>query len=304
MSALAQFIMRGRHQAVLVVAAFTILSWLLSVASLMAAAALALPTLRRGPLEGAWVAALALPVVALAGHFVMGGALEAAGFALIIWLPTWVAAFVLRETARLDRAVLATTGLGMLAVMLAYLVMDDPQAFWRGQFQVLLKPLIETQMPAGSDEAMSLTLDLFARYATGAVSAGSVLSVLISLLIARWWQAGLFNPGGFRPEFTTLTLGQPAALVFLLIVGLIGFLGDAFGLFLANLLLPALMAFLLSGFSVLHAVCGMHPTGRFWLTGIYLALMFVTPLILVVTLIGVTDPWVRWRQRFGSPRPN
>ena len=53
MSALAQFIMKGRSQAILVLASFTILSWLLSLASLLAAAALALPTLRRGIQDGA-----------------------------------------------------------------------------------------------------------------------------------------------------------------------------------------------------------------------------------------------------------
>lgn len=298
MSALAQFIMRGRNQAVLVVASFTILSWLLSVASLLASAALALPTLRRGVGDGLLTAALALPIVVLAGYWLMGGALEAAGFALVIWVPTLVVAGVLRESGQLGRALLSACGLGMAAVMVVYMIMDDPQAFWREQFQALLKPVLEAQMPTGGDQAMTLTLDLFARYATGAVSAGSVLSVMISLLIARWWQAGLFNPGGFRKEFIEMSLGKPASLVFMGAVGVLSFTSDQVALFLANLLLPAVMVYMLAGFSVIHGLCATHSSGRFWLTGLYVALMFMTPLILAIALVGVSDPWLGWRQRF------
>ena len=302
MSALAQFIMRGRSQAILVVSAFTVLSWLLSVASLLAAAALALPTLRLGIKEGLFIGACSLPIVALAGYGVMGGAVEAVGFALVIWAPTVLVAQVLRDSGRLSVALMSTVGIGMTVVTGFYLMMEDPAAFWRNQFGVILQPMLEAQMSASGEGAVGLTLDLFARYATGAVSAGSTLSVLASLLIARWWQAGLYNPGGFRKEFLALRLSKLVSSAFLILVALTAVLAGEAGIFLANFELPALMGFMLAGFAVLHSICGVYPSGRFWLMGIYLALMFMTPLILVIALLGVSDAWLDWRKRFSGSK--
>lgn len=300
MSLLAQFIMRGRSQGVLVVSTLTILSWLFSVASLLAAAALALPTLRRGLSEGMIIGLGALPIVALSGYWVMGNALESAGFALVIWIPTLIIAQILRETGRLSIAVLSAAAMGMMVTIGFYLSFDDPALFWREQFGALLKPILEQQMSVPGESPVAMTLDLFSRYATGAVSAGSVLSVLISLLIARWWQAGLYHPGGFRQEFLALRLGKPSSAILLLLFGLVAALGGDSGLFLANVALPGLMGFIVTGFAVLHAVCGAYPAGRFWLMGVYIGLMFMTPLLLLIALLGASDAWIEWRLRFAG----
>lgn len=300
MSALAQFIMKGRSQAMLVLASFTILSWLLSLASLLAAAALALPTLRRGIKDGAIVALAALPVVALAGELLMGSAVQAGGFALVIWVPVLLVAWVLRSTASLSVALLTTVGLGVVSVIGFYLVVDDVAGFWKEQFQVILKPILEQQMQGANDAPVALTIELFSRYATGSIAAGSVLSVILSLFLARWWQAGLYNPGGFRKEFLTLALNKWAAVGLLGFIALIALTGGELGVFIANISLPVFVGFMTAGFSVVHALCGASPSGRFWLIGLYVALLFVTPLILLIALVGISDSWFDWRRRFAD----
>jgi uncharacterized protein YybS (DUF2232 family) len=300
MSALAQFIMKGRSQAILVLASFTILSWLLSLASLLAAAALALPTLRRGIKDGAIVALAALPLVALAGELLMGSAVQAGGFALVIWVPVLLVAWVLRSTASLSVALLTTVGLGVVSVIGFYLVVDDVAGFWKEQFQVILKPILEQQMQGANDAPVALTIELFSRYATGSIAAGSVLSVILSLFLARWWQAGLYNPGGFRKEFLTLALNKWAAVGLLGFIALIALTGGELGVFIANITLPVFVGFMTAGFSVVHALCAASPSGRFWLIGLYVALLFVTPLILLIALVGISDSWFDWRRRFAD----
>ncbi|MEY4684264.1 MAG: hypothetical protein RLZ25_723 [Pseudomonadota bacterium] len=300
MSALAQFIMKGRSQAILVLASFTILSWLLSLASLLAAAALALPTLRRGIKDGAIVALAALPIVALAGQMLMGSAVQAGGFALVIWVPVLLVAWVLRSTASLSTALLTVMGLGVVSVIGFYLVVDDVAGFWKEQFQVILKPILEQQMQGANDAPIAVTLELFSRYATGSIAAGSVISVILSIFLARWWQAGLYNPGGFRTEFLSLAFNRWAALGLIGMIALIGLTGGEFGVFIANLVLPVFVGFMTSGFAVVHALCGAHPSGRFWLIGLYIALLFVTPLILLIAFVGISDSWFDWRRRFAA----
>lgn len=300
MSALAQFIMKGRSQAILALASFTILSWLLSLASLLAAAALALPTLRRGMQDGVIVALASLPIVALAGQFLMGSAVQAGGFALVIWIPVLLVSWVLRSTASLSMALLTTMGMGVVSVIGFYAVVDDVVGFWKEQFQVILKPILEQQMQGANDAPIALTLDLFSRYATGSIAAGSALSVILSIFLARWWQAGLYNPGGFRQEFLSLRLSKWAALGLLGLISLIGLTGGEFGVFIANLVLPVFIGFMTAGFSVVHAICAGHTSGKFWLIGLYSALLFVTPLIMLVALVGISDSWFDWRRRFAT----
>ena len=301
MNALARFIMKGRSQAILAITALTVLSWLLSLASLLAAAALALPTLRRGAREGAMLLAAALPIVALAGQLIMGSALQAAGYSLAMWVPVFLVALVLRQTANLSMAVTSAMALGVLVVLGFYALVADPVGFWNGLLQQVLAPLLQKGASDPGQALLIQTAQAFSRYATGAVTAGSVISVLISLFLARWWQASLYNPGGFRQEFLQLRMPAYLAWIFVALVVTASVAEAGIATFAINLLMPLLMAFLLGGFAVAHAVLTQTPSGRFWLAGLYVALMFLTPIILLVALVGLTDTWFDWRLRFARP---
>jgi hypothetical protein len=299
MSSLAAFIMKGRSQAVLVISAFTILSWMLSLASLLAAAAVALPSLRRGAREGGVLMVAALLVVVLAGMAILGNAWQAGGYALAMWVPAWVMAIILRETASLSTTVLSAMGLGLVIVMGFYLVIPDPAEFWQSTLQQTVKPLLEQRGAAAEEPLLAQSLEMFSRYATGAIAAGSVMTVLFSLLLARWWQAGLYNPGGFRAEFLQLRLPMLASALALVLV-LMASIGGGIANFATNLLFPVVIGFLFAGFSVVHAVCAGSPSGRYWLIGLYVALMFMAPIIVLIALVGITDPWFNWRLRLAA----
>jgi hypothetical protein len=299
MSSLAAFIMKGRSQAVLVISAFTILSWMLSLASLLAAAAVALPTLRRGAREGGVLMAAALLVVVVAGMAILGNAWQAGGYALAMWVPVWLMAIILRETASLSSAVMTAMGLGLLIVTGFYLVIPDPADFWQSTLQQTVKPLLEQRGEAVGEPLLAQSLEMFSSYATGAIAAGSVMTVLFSLLLARWWQAGLYNPGGFRGEFLQLRLPMIASALFM-VLALIASIGGSVANFATNLLFPVVFGLLIAGFSVVHAICAGSPSGRYWLIGLYLALMFMAPIIVLIALVGVTDPWFNWRLRLAA----
>ncbi len=295
--------MRGRSQAILVVAALTVLSWLLSLASLLAAAAVALPTLRRGGSEGGLIVLGALPIVALGGQLALGNALQAGGYSLVLWLPVLGTAIVLRETASLSTAVMSSLGLGLLLVGGFYAVVDDPNAFWGSALSLAIQPVLERRGEGEIDaELINQTMQMFSTYATGAVGAGALMTVLISLLVARWWQANLYNPGGFRSEFLQLRLPLVLSLAFVLVSLIAGVTGGVAAIFLANLLMPVFMALVLVGFAVAHALCSGMTYGKFWLAGVYVALMFVAPMVLLIAMIGLTDPWYNWRSRFAQSK--
>jgi len=297
MRSLAAFVMRGRFQALAAICGLALASLALPPLSLLSSALLALVALRQGAMESAWVLALALLGLGLGGVLLAGDALDALLYGALLWLPVWPMALLLRATRRLEWALEAATGLGLLAVFGVYLLADNPAALWRERAQLFVQPMLDNA-PADFDATnLAKALDLFSHYLTGVMAGGSAMSVMLGLLIARWQQAVLFNPGGFRAEFVALRLhtGVAYAALACLVAGMLGSGGLAE--FAWNLNIVFLMLCTLGGFSVLHAVLG----GKgFWMAGIYVALLIIPQFLLPsVALLGLSDAWLDWRKRSG-----
>lgn len=299
MSYLAAFIMRGRLQAVLALAALTVLSWMLSLASLLAAAAVALPTLRKGGREGVIIAAMAFAIVLMVGGMMIGDINQIAAMTAITWLPVMGIALILRASANMGLAFLGATGIGLLAVAGVFGFIADPGALWIEQWQLIVDQMTQRADGGMDADAVSKAMTMFSRFVTGGIVAGLVLSWTLSLMLARWWQAGLYNPGGFRAEFLDVRLPQWAGYGFIGLLVLAALNTDS-SVLAINLALPMVMTFLVTGFSILHARLSGSPSGTFWLAGIYIGLLFIPPLLPIIALVGLSDPWLNWRQRFIS----
>lgn len=281
----------------MVIAALTILSWAFSPANLVSGAAVALPTLRRGVREGAIALIMALPAVAIAGGLLLGRAMDTAGYALALWIPVWFTAALLRASGQLAVAIVGAAVLGLLIVIGIYVIVDDPAALWLDEIRRLAQPLLEQSHSADEAEALWRSIAGLSRFLVGAIAAGSTLSIALSLLIGRWWQALLFNPGGFRLEFQGLRMPPTAAYLWLALAVFAWMANTAGSELGANLAIPLFVPFLLTGFAVPHALLSRSTSGGFWLVGMYMALMFVSPLIVLIMLIGFSDPWMDWRRR-------
>jgi len=138
-----------------------------------------------------------------------------------------------------------------------------------------------------------------AKWMSGMLAAGVYLQLVFSLLMSRWWQSLLYNPGGFRSEFHGLrvhrlfgVLGVPA-LALLVVVNqeMPAVLG-----YLAVLLLALLF---IQGLAVLHGLLGMAGAGVVWLVGLYLLLILVPPqAVMVLATVGLLDIWIDFRTRY------
>jgi hypothetical protein len=297
MRQLAAFVMAGRIQAILLACGLSLVSWAIPFFGLLAAAAAALPTLRKGAREGGIIIAGALALLTLVGGAWLGSSLGAVGYGVSLWVPIWLGAVVLRESGRLSWALMSIVALGILAVAVVYGFLSNPAALWfEGLRQILLPALSRT--PENFNEAtISQSLEKFSHLMTGLVAAGSVLSLILSLLIARWWQAELYNPGGFRREFLSLQLSVTVAYggigLFVLAMMSSGKMAEMTW----NLVFPYFVLFFLVGFSVLHALLSGKGSRKFWLYGIYAALIIIPHMILPIILLGLSDIWIDWRRR-------
>jgi len=116
--------------------------------------------------------------------------------------------------------------------------------------------------------------------------------------LARWWQAMLYNPGGFRQEFHALRLGRvtTAVMILLIVISLIGQYALT-----TDMATVVWLLFFFQGMAVLHSLIGMTGMGIGWLVSLYLLLAIVpnyaSP---VISGLGLVDTWFDFRRR--APR--
>lgn len=299
MQALAGFVMRGRSQAALVAAATAVLSLLVPLAGILSAAAVALVTLRQGGSEGLVVGAFASLASGLLAFLVLGSPLPAIGFALALWLPVWVLAVVLRGSRSLGLVVQLAVLFGLLILVAVRLQTDDPAAFWAQVLEPMRQSLVEGQVleAAGSEQLVRE----IGRWMTSAFAAAFYFQVVLSLFLGRWWQALLYNPGGFGAEMRALRVNRAVGAL-----GLALLLALAVGIesqWAAELLLLLTPLFLLQGIGIAHALVDIFKAGRGWLVGFYALLILAMPHAeILVAGLGLVDIWMDVRARAAAAR--
>lgn len=301
MKMLASYVMRGYSQALLVVVGFAVLSLVLPPLSIISGAAVALVTLRLGSQRGAATMAGATALVALLATLSLGSALPALMFLAALWLPLWIAGWVLRASRSLAMASAVIGFLGLAGVLAMHLVMGDMSAWWRQVLLTIFEPAMQAGGPLADRETVMGILDSIARFMTGIMAAGVVLNALTCLLLARGWQASLYNPGGFRNEFYELRLGRGMGGLTLAIAGLFLLPLEALSPAAGDMMIVVLSLYLLQGMAIAHAIVAMRKLHIAWLVGLYVMVFFALPqLMAVVAMIGLADTWLDLRRRLAG----
>jgi len=294
---LASFVMQGVSQSVMATTVLAMLSLLFPLIGLLSTASVGLVSLRQGLRSGAMTAGASTLACGVLMSLIFGNPLPALGFLLLQWLPVGVLAGLLRGSRSLTLVTHAALGLGLLAVVLQFVTLGDPTGFWREQ----MGPMAERFVQAGVfDQAQSK--EAIARMAPlmcGVVAAGFLLQLLIGLYLARWWQAMLYNPGGFAAEFRQLRLHRALGVIGAAALGVWMIPGMALPTWLNCLGLVVLSLFLMQGLAVAHGVFGGLPGTQRWLVATYvLLLLFLPQMALVLITVGLLDVWMDFRSRF------
>lgn len=302
---LAPYIMRGRLQAVLVTALCGLLALLLMPLtwplSWLSAASVGLVTLVHGPFEGLLNALGATVLVGLLGLVSFGNPQLALGFVLAVWLPCWLLAHIVRRGGSLVLGLLAGAALGVILVLGVHAVVGDPTHAWREYVsQDLLPAMHQAGLDAASQHEIKSRLISAAPILTGMLAAFMTLGWMVALLLARWWQAQLVKPEGFRLEFHQLRLGRSAALGTLLVVAVAVLVSGGVGTAALNVLMVLAVLFLMQGLAVIHAVVAHQRSAVGWLIVLYVVLLLVPHSILLVAAGGIADNWADFRRRIGA----
>ncbi len=299
MRALANYIMRGPVQAMLVTAALGLISLfpVLGMFSVLSGAAVALVTLRHGAKQGGIVLLGASVISGVFMYFVFGNMVPGLLFTLLLWLPLWGLSLVLRSGRSWSMLLDAVAGLGIIVVAAFYLALNDPAQFW----QEILAQMLEIMGSQGGMAELDMIqqqIPALAEWMTGMLAGALVTGLIASMLFARWWQALLYNPGGFRQEFYELRQNRVAALTVLVIL-LVSKLGmGKISAMAGDIMIIAVMVYSVVGLALVHALVARTVKHVGFLVAVYVLLFIIPPhVMLALASAGFADSWMDFRRR-------
>ena len=287
MRALAEFIMRGRMQATLVVAGcatLPLLYWL-------GAAAGSLVLLRRGLTDALGVLSLGLLPALIWWLYADDPR------ALLVLLGSSGLALVLRASESWVRTLLVSVAVGLVySVMLG--------AAFRPHIEALAQEIVKILPLALGDLYQQLSVDERARFAsliapvlTGLIAALMQIVSVLSLILGRYWQALLYNPGGFGREFRSIRI--PAGPAMLLLACMV--VGPNFGTQMALLAPICSVPLVFAGLALIHGLVARKRLAKFWLVGLYVTLLLFMQLIYpLLVVLAIVDSLIDFRGRLAS----
>jgi hypothetical protein len=280
-------------QAMLVASSLALLSLMMPPVSVVSSATVALVTLRRGAYEGLYVLGCSSLAAALLGFLALGNFQFALLYVMVLWLPVWLISIILREGQHLSLAVEIAILIGIVCVIGFYLYAPDPVALWKA----VLSQMIPADVPVAD---IQRTIDILVHYMTGVIAAGSVFGLLFGLFLGRWWQANLYNPGGFRQEFLSLST-KPRISIGAIVVLIIAVTSPVGISEIAwNVCILLFVLFTVIGVAVLHYAFSMMKLGRYMVPMFYITLFLIPHAMLIVGLVGLSDPWLNLRKKIES----
>lgn len=280
MRALAQYVMRGPLQAggvAAVATAVPLLFWI-------GAAVIGLVILRLGVRQGLNIGLCAL--LPALGWAIYGQDPTA----LVVLLQTMLMASILRTEPVWEKALLSGAFLAILTGLMLPLM-----------YPVLMDNLVQAgvefyeQYNAEVARELGSELELIIRDTMNASMAGTYFATAVGMtMLARAWQAGLYNPGGFRKEFHGLRLSP--AIAVLCAVTMVA--GPVLGLNALLLAWAAGTPLFIAGLALIHGVVGRKQWGGQWLAMFYIAMVLLGPsLMMLLLVLAFVDSWLDIRRR-------
>lgn len=274
MRGLADFVMKGRKQAIMAV----LLLGLIPIVNFLSPVVVGLVVLRKGLQEATQV--LVWAIFPIGGWAVAGDPVP-----LIMLLGITGLAGLLRASESWE-----FTLLGAIAVGVCVEIYLRLQPALMDLMFIQMQPLLDANNIEGEQ------LDSLRDVMTSAIGAIYMFLAIVLLMLSRWMQATLYNPGGFQKEFHGLRVEQKVALI---LVGLM-MLANFEILIPQSWMLYFVIPLMFSGLALIHAVVAAKKLSSLWLAALYA--LIVLPLIAnLIVLLALLDSWYDFRTRLQKP---
>lgn len=277
MIALANFIMRSRINALVVALGFS----LVPLFSFLSSAAVALVTLRKGSSEGALVL-----LASLAPALIYSDGLLISHYGVSV--AVYICALMLRQSVSLLTAVTTATfcGIGMIVAMTQ----------WSADMLKPLEAMLSHSLAAQPSELTGAEIEEIAHLFTLQIlGVGFFLSIITSLFLGRWWQACLYNPGGFQQEFHQMRMSPMHATALFAVA----FMASQIEADEAAMAIMALLPIMFAALGLVHNLVKVNQTNIAWLVLFYISVLVMSAFgMMMLLLIGLADSIFDFRKKF------
>ncbi len=274
MRGLAEFVMKGRKQSIMAV----LLLGLIPIVNFLSPAVVGLVVLRKGLTEATQV--LVWAIIPVGGWAIAGDPVP-----LIMLLGITGLAGLLRASESWEFTLLGSIVVGLCV-----------EIYLRLQPAVLDLIFLQMQPYFDANGIQGEQLDSLRNVMTSFMGAVYMFLAIVLLMLSRWMQAAVFNPGGFQKEFHGLRIEQKVALF------LVGSMMLAnFGILIPqSWMLYLVLPLMFSGLALVHAVVAAKKLSSLWLAVLYA--IIVLPLIAnMIVLLALLDSWYDFRTRLQKP---
>ena len=280
MKALAEFILRGRFQA------FTV-ALLGNFFPVIGQAAVGLVSLSKGVTQGFWLFMwVSLPLVLM--HYVSADnplliTVSIASLGLMV-----VTAAMHKALASWQWTILTAVVASSLIALACGLLMQEHVEALISQVKQFLGEMSSGQNQTAVKLVMtqSMLLGLVAMI----LSVGSI----ISLMVSRWWQSLIQNPGGFQKEFHNFKIESKIAALLIVAIVLGMLLPKEHQFWVQMIALPLLLA----GIALIHYAVSFQGLGGHWLVLLYVTLLlFGATIAVFIVVLAAVDSYLDLRSR-------
>lgn len=204
------------------------------------------------------------------------------------WIPVLLLAVLLLGTRSLTLTVQVTVIVAALAMLVFYMVVADPIAFWQ--------PYMDTMAEIVRQNNLQLNMELLtAEVMTVSAALAFWMLYTVGVLLGYALYKRLPGETGEFGRFRDLNLGRVIAVVMAL-TSLLAFVVDA--AWLQNLAFMLFVVFWIQGLSIVH---WLHSQGTLPLAAViavYALLPFLQVLLMTaLAVLGYTDAWFSFRRR-------
>lgn len=282
MRAIAEFVMRGRPHAV----GATLISTSLPLLNWLGSAMVGLVILRKGPVEGLIVLMWALMPLGITLYLIGDPS------SVIALLGTAILAYVLRVTVSWEITLAVAVVVSAFGSLVFELTATDVVAViveWYMEYMRQLAGQLQQTGELSFAEAKNSILGFFA--------IGQAYAMLAFLVLARWWQSELYNPGAFGKEFHQIRISPvlSTTLVFMMLFCFV--FSEQLGRWIPLLTVPLIV----SALAFVHWVMGTRKLSGNWVFGFYLLLLLLFQVMYpLLASLALVDSWFNLRTRIQS----
>lgn len=280
MIALANFILRGRVQALAV-------AFIGSFFPLISSATIALVSLCKGAKEGLllflWISLILVLIQQASTDNPLLAAVSIASLGIMV-----IAAKVHRHLASWQWTLLATIAISVACAFSFGLLMGSEVTAFLTTVEAMFAAINSKQQDA------QISLDLTESMLLGIVATLLAIGSIMSLMLARWWQAGIYNPGGFQKEFHSFKIETKVAVILVAVLLAGQFMSKSLQIWSDLAALPLLIA----GIALVHFAVKLLDQGRQWWAFLYVGIILAgKPVTVILLVLGLTDSLIDLRSR-------